>query len=99
MLESRLNICIDFETRIAGWPILVLHFDCMRLGQGEFFWTKPLVNTPKPDYQIPIQIQFVSGEPYDDVNFEPSNGNITSYYNNTGLTIEQENQIGSLKIP
>ncbi|XP_044008465.1 uncharacterized protein LOC122852631 [Aphidius gifuensis] len=91
VLNSVLNICIDFETRIAGWPILVLHFDCIRIGQGELFLSKPFTNTT--GYQIPLQIQF-SKEPYDHVNFE-NDYNITY---DTGLTIEQENQIGTLKI-
>lgn len=34
-------MCIDFETRIERAPVLVLHFDCMRMGMDGISYHKP----------------------------------------------------------
>lgn len=36
-----LFMCMDFETRIAKAPVLVLHFDCMQMGADGIHLQKP----------------------------------------------------------
>jgi hypothetical protein len=34
-------MCVDFEARIANKPIVILHFDCLRVGADGFAFLKP----------------------------------------------------------
>ena len=50
-----LHMCIDLETKIQNAQLLVLHFDCMRMGQDGFSLLKPddngglVIPTPAPE--------------------------------------------------
>ena len=50
---SNLHLCVDFEARFANRPVVVLHFDCLRVGADGFTLLKPedeggLKPTPPP---------------------------------------------------
>jgi hypothetical protein len=34
-------MCVDFEARIANRPVVILHFDCLRVGADGFALFKP----------------------------------------------------------
>jgi hypothetical protein len=34
-------MCVDFEARIANKPVVILHFDCLRVGADGFTLLKP----------------------------------------------------------
>jgi hypothetical protein len=34
-------MCVDFEARIANKPVVILHFDCVRVGADGFAFLKP----------------------------------------------------------
>jgi hypothetical protein len=36
-----LHMCVDFEARISNKPIVILHFDCFRVGSDGFALVKP----------------------------------------------------------
>ncbi|KAJ8686175.1 hypothetical protein QAD02_021969 [Eretmocerus hayati] len=38
---NNLQSCLDFETRLAHSPLLVLHFNCVRVGASGLAWIKP----------------------------------------------------------
>lgn len=89
---SNLHACIDFETRVVDWPILILHFNCFKIGVDGVSWTKP-----EDDNNV-FQVQTAMSEPevYDDVDFEQDPvfpNNQTSV-----LTPEEEDNIGQLKL-
>ncbi|KAL0101917.1 hypothetical protein PUN28_018462 [Cardiocondyla obscurior] len=56
MWGRNLHACVDLETIVISWPILVLHFDCITIGMGEMAVIMPDVN---------------GSEIYDQVDFEP----------------------------
>lgn len=100
-----LHTCIDLETRIVGSPILILHFNCVKVGADGISWskpgndsdtealqTKPDVSKPevsKPEVSVP--------EEYDEVDFEQQDLEIYVNYTST-LTPEEETLIGQLKL-
>ncbi|EFN82432.1 hypothetical protein EAI_01576 [Harpegnathos saltator] len=90
---SNLHACIDFETRVVNWPILILHFNCIKIGADGLSWTKP-----EDGSNVFQALTEVSGpEIYDDVDFE----NDPVFPNNqtsSGLTPEEEDNIGQSKL-
>lgn len=89
---KNLHACMDLETRVVNWPILVLHFDCVKVGTDGVSWTKP------EDYGIALQgtkPEICGPEEYDEVDFEPDSIEIPS---NQTLTPEEEAHIGQLKL-
>ncbi|KAL6438188.1 hypothetical protein ACFW04_004418 [Cataglyphis niger] len=93
---KNLHACIDFETVVVRWPILVLHFDCIKIGADGVSWMKPedisvlqAANPEVAESSGPII--------YDEVDFEsdpielPSNQTLN-------LTPEEEDNIGQLKL-
>ncbi|CAH2239529.1 jg21533 [Pararge aegeria aegeria] len=41
LVDQRLHVCMDMDTRIDKAPIVILHFDCMDMGAGGVSLTKP----------------------------------------------------------
>lgn len=69
---QNLHMCLDFETRIQRASVLVLHFDCMRMGRDGVSLLKPgqspqqpgTTETPVVDsdvYDIVTEIKYRSG--------------------------------------
>lgn len=88
-----LHACLDFETRVVNWPILILHFNCIKIGEDGISWTKP------EDGSNVLQLQTEVSEPevYDEVNFELQ-PELDQVNQTSNLTPEEENNIGQLKL-
>ncbi|RLU15646.1 hypothetical protein DMN91_011400 [Ooceraea biroi] len=92
---KNLHACMDLETRVVNWPILVLHFDCVKIGADGISWMKPEdfnilhAEVGKPEICGP--------EEYDHVDFEPDSTETPSNQTST-LTPEEEDHIGQLKL-
>ncbi|XP_045771084.1 uncharacterized protein LOC123871361 [Maniola jurtina] len=41
VVDQKLHVCMDMDTRIDMAPIVILHFDCMDMGAGGVSLTKP----------------------------------------------------------
>ncbi|KAI4504226.1 hypothetical protein M0802_000697 [Mischocyttarus mexicanus] len=89
---TNLHACLDLETRVVNAPILVLHFDCMKIGTDGISLLKP--NGNQANYLSTSN----SNDPeiYDEVNFEQSDLEVT---NDVGTTLSPEDEaaIGQLK--
>ncbi|CAL7936738.1 unnamed protein product [Xylocopa violacea] len=90
-----LHACIDLETRIIGQPILILHFNCVKLGVDGISWSKP--GEPSNNTALGVHPQVSEPEVYDDVDFEQLDLEVYANYTST-LTPEEEAQIGQLKL-
>lgn len=86
---KNLHVCIDFETRVVNWPILILHFDCVKLGADGISWMKPEDND-----EMILQTKPGEIEVYDEVNFEPDPLN----NNSSNTSSEDDDHIGQLKV-
>ncbi|KAK2576881.1 hypothetical protein KPH14_005507 [Odynerus spinipes] len=87
-----LHACLDLETRVVNAPILILHFNCVKVGADGISLAKPGENfsnfVPTPNVSEP--------EIYDEVNFEQSDFE-DSIVGGTTLSPEEEASIGQLK--
>ncbi|XP_072945563.1 N-alpha-acetyltransferase 35, NatC auxiliary subunit-like [Epargyreus clarus] len=41
IVEQKLHVCMDMDTRVDKAPVLILHFDCMDMGTGGVGLSKP----------------------------------------------------------
>lgn len=39
--NNTIKSCLDFEARLALSPLLVMHFNCIRINNNEIVWVKP----------------------------------------------------------
>ncbi|XP_076760799.1 uncharacterized protein LOC143429196 [Xylocopa sonorina] len=92
-IGRNLHACIDLETRIIGQPILVLHFNCVKMGVDGISWTKP----EEASNHTVSEVQVSEPEVYDEVDFEQLDLEVYANYTST-LTPEEEAQIGQLKL-
>lgn len=96
-----LHACIDFEALVVTWPILVLHFDCVKVGADGISWMKPGNDSNVPlNTMLAVLKPEVNGpEIYDQVDFEPDL-EIESPNNHTSNTSTSEDgdNIGQLKL-
>lgn len=90
-----LHACIDFETHVVRWPILVLHFDCVKVGEDGISWIKPEDANSVLQVAKPEIAESNGPEVFDDVNFESDPTELPS---NQTLTPEGEDHIGQLKL-
>lgn len=61
---QNIHMCFDFETKLQQASLLVLHFDCMRLGANGLALVKPGENNAGLPTSTEID---VDGDIYDDV--------------------------------
>ena len=92
-IGSNLHVCLDFETRVLHLPILVLHFDCIRMGTSGISWLKPEEGsgTQKPNNSTNLP------ESHDQVNFESEDDFAIDPCTST-FSPEDEISIGQLKL-
>ncbi|XP_015429177.1 PREDICTED: uncharacterized protein LOC107185915 [Dufourea novaeangliae] len=90
-----LHACIDLETRMIGSPILILHFNCVKVGVDGVSWAHIGNGTST----MSLQMQTVTSEPevYDEVDFEQQDLEVFVNYTST-LSPDEEAQIGQLKL-
>ncbi|XP_012235279.1 uncharacterized protein [Linepithema humile] len=91
---KNLHTCVDFETHVVMWPILTLHFDCVKIGTDGVSWMKPqngsnVLQTSTTEVSAP--------EVYDEVAFETESVPLGSIQMST-VTPEEEASIGQLKL-
>ncbi|XP_001607529.1 uncharacterized protein LOC100123806 [Nasonia vitripennis] len=101
---GNLQTCIDFETRLAQSPLLVMHFNCVRVGSQGISWVKPGdaeadangTDSATPLAVVNIQPVPTTTEVYDEVNFEVADSTESDGYaiNGTTLSPEEEDKIG-----
>ncbi|XP_072756826.1 uncharacterized protein [Anoplolepis gracilipes] len=92
---KNLHACVDFETIVVRWPILILHFDCIKIGADGVSWMKPEDVNAVLQMTNPQVSESNGPEVYDQVNFEPDSTELPS---NQTLTSEEEDNIGQLKL-
>ncbi|XP_046821474.1 uncharacterized protein LOC124425319 [Vespa crabro] len=89
-----LHACLDLETRIVNAPILILHFNCMKIGMNG-------VSLSKPEDDLILSStsnQNEKDEVYDEVNFEQLDIDVvTNNVLGTTYSPEEEAAIGQLK--
>lgn len=74
---------------MVNWPILILHFDCVKFGADGISWMKP------EDGGEIIQTKPGEMEIYDEVNFEPD---FYLHNNSSNTSSEDDDHIGQLKV-
>ncbi|XP_012541081.1 uncharacterized protein LOC105839360 [Monomorium pharaonis] len=97
MIGHNLHACVDLEALVWGWPVLTLHFDCIKAGQDGISWIKP-ENGNNATTIAPlgmIQAEVNGPEIYDPVNFESPN---ESPNNPLNIMPGEGNNIGQLKL-
>ncbi|XP_031839878.1 uncharacterized protein LOC116430211 [Nomia melanderi] len=90
-----LHACIDLETRIVGTPILILHFNCVKVGVDGVSWAQIGNETNSTTVEMHAIIE--EPEVYDDVDFEQQDLEAYANYTST-LSPEDEAEIGQLKL-
>ncbi|XP_018307164.1 uncharacterized protein [Mycetomoellerius zeteki] len=93
---KNLHACIDLEALVVSWPILVLHFDCVKIGADGISWIKPDDNSSVPQLTV-IKPEVNGPEIYDPVDFEPDSVGFPNNHT-SNMTSEEEDNIGQLKI-
>lgn len=83
---------------MVGWPILILHFDCIKIGANGISWIKPDNNNVLQTMELEVIKPEVNGpEIYDQVDFEPDPVELPNNHT-SNMTPEEENNIGQLKL-
>ncbi|XP_023246042.1 uncharacterized protein LOC106646220 [Copidosoma floridanum] len=91
--NSNLNACMDFETRLAQSPLLVMHFNCVRVGGSGIAWAKP------GDYLLNNSSTQQTTDGFDHVDFDADDGPTVISSDFTTLAPEDEDKIGQHRIP
>ncbi|XP_049880950.1 uncharacterized protein LOC126377301 [Pectinophora gossypiella] len=68
IVDRKLHVCMDIDSRIDKSPVLVLHFDCMDMGAGGVSLSKPGGSNPTPaDVTATTEPQQLDSDVYDPV--------------------------------
>lgn len=62
--QQNLHMCFDFETKIDKATVLILHFDCMRMGNDGVMVVKPGYEGPEETATTESQVDV---DTYDEV--------------------------------
>ncbi|XP_015111774.1 uncharacterized protein LOC107037642 [Diachasma alloeum] len=89
VVDSSLSTCMDFETKVAQWPVFILHFDCVRVGGNGLSWVRPNATLYSEPTVADVDI-------YDQVDFNAADLEISN--STSGLSPEEEDKIGTLKL-
>ncbi|KAL2729979.1 hypothetical protein V1477_015790 [Vespula maculifrons] len=94
-IGTNLHACLDLETRVVNAPILILHFNCVKIGTEGISLSKPGENLTGLSSTSNLNEK---DEIYDEVNFEQSDLDVTNNFNGgTTYSPEDEAAIGQLK--
>ncbi|XP_046601264.1 uncharacterized protein LOC107218935 isoform X2 [Neodiprion lecontei] len=88
-----IHCCMDLQAKVVQAPILVLHFDCMRITSQGITWIKP----DQIDSSDDVTSGIAGSEVYDEVNFETDDSQTATVLTTT-LSPEDELLIGQLKL-
>lgn len=95
---SDFQTCIDFETRLVQSPLLVMHFDCVRVGADGVSWIKPGDGEQLLDLVPPTTTPPTTSDEYDPVDFETTTVSDGIALNGTTLSPADEDKIGEHRV-
>ncbi|XP_058799495.1 uncharacterized protein LOC131668983 [Phymastichus coffea] len=101
---NNLHTCIDFEARLTQSPLLVMHFNCIRVGPSGISWTKPGNDSNTNGMSISYNSSSMSQQEhaigvYDPVSFETADKPNDRYSVNTiSVSPNEEDKIGEHRI-
>ncbi|CAG4979552.1 unnamed protein product [Parnassius apollo] len=74
IIQQKLHVCMDIDTRIDMTPVLILHFDCMDMGIDGVSLSKPggSNNPSNTDITDTLEPTQVNSDVYDPVTEDPN---------------------------
>ncbi|XP_028155764.1 uncharacterized protein LOC114349552 isoform X1 [Ostrinia furnacalis] len=67
VVDQKLNVCMDMDTRVDKAPVLILHFDCMNMGLNGVSLSKPGSTQTHTSNQTAVEPSQLASDVYDTV--------------------------------